>query len=230
MMPMPPGNTDPGSRALRTVWPNLPVLLVGSLPVAAAWSALRTLPPAWGWLSLVGIALVVLPALAALVHGCDLLLAGEEFGLADVIPTLLRTYPSAVRTTAVPTAAALLTSFALGVWRQSHQTWVLASVGTGLAATLATGLVAVVALPYSLRVVEPWKQTWLVSSYVATRNLVPVLGVVSALVLGVWAAAHLSFALVLLLPAPVALVWAAALVGATRRSQARLAALSGARP
>jgi hypothetical protein len=230
MSVVPPASSDPRPGALRTIWPNLPVLLVGSVPVALAWAALRVLPPGWGWLSLVGIGLVVLPALAALVRGCELLLAGDEFGLADLLPTLRGSCPRAVRVTAVPTAAALLTSVALGVWRQTHQTWVLASVGTGIAATAATGLVAVVALPYSLRAAGPWQQTWLVSGYIATRNLVPVLGVVSALVLGVWAAAHLSFALVLLLPGPVAMIWAAALVGATRASRVRLAARTGPRP
>jgi hypothetical protein len=219
---VPPAPADQVRAALRTVWTNLPVLLAGSVPVAAAWVALRALPTAYGWLALAGVGLVVLPTLAALVHGCEQLLADEDFGVADLFGTLVRTYRSAVVVTVVPTAAAVLTLLALHVWRLSHQGWVLASIGAGLAATVATALVAVVALPYRVRTGARPRETWLVSAYVVSRNLVPVLGVASALGLGVWAAAHLSFALVLLLPAPLALVWATALSTATRRSQAQL--------
>lgn len=225
MSAVPPATVDPVRGALRTAWPNLPVLLAGSVPVAVAWVALRALPPSLGWLFLVGVGLVVLPTLAALVRGCERLLGGDDFGLADLVPTLLRTYPSAVRTAAVPTAAALLTFVALQVWRLSHEPWVLASIGVGAATTGVAALVSVVALPYALRPGTA-RQTWLVSGYVVSRNLVPVLGVVSALGLAVWVAAHLSFALVLLLPAPVALVWAAATTTAVRRSHARLASVA----
>ncbi|SEQ87732.1 hypothetical protein [Microlunatus flavus] len=216
--------------ALRTAWSELPVLLLGSVPVAAAWAVLRSLPPGWGWLALLGVGLVVLPALAVLVRGCEVLLEGERVGVADLLLDLVRCWPTAARVTVVPTAAALLALIGLHVWRVSHQTWVLASVGACLAVTVATAVVAVVALPYVLRTGEPARRTWLVCSYVATRDLVPVLAVVSALGLGVWGAAHLSFALVLLLPAPLALVWACALATATRRSRARLASRSGPRP
>lgn len=216
---LPPEGTDASPGALRTVWPNLPVLLLGSVPVAAAWAVLRVLPGNHGWLAVAGIGLVVLPALAALVRGCEILLGEEHFGLADVAPTLLRGWPTALRVTVVPTTAALLTVLALDVWRMTQQAWVLASIGVGLALTAVAALVGIVALPYSLRTGEPPRQVWLVSCYVTSHNLVPVLGVASALGLGVWGASHLSFALVLLLPAPLALIWATAVASATRHSQ-----------
>ena len=218
-----PASADQVRGVLSTIWTNLPVLLAGSVPVAAAWVAFRALPPAYGWVSLAGVGLVVLPALVALVDGCTLLLADEHFGLADVVPTLRRTWPRAVVVAAVPTAAAVLGLLALHVWRLSRQPWVLASVGACLAVTAVTALVAVVALPHRVRAAGDTRRTWLVASYVTSRNLVPVLAVVSAAGLTVWAAAHLSFALVLLLPAPLALVWAAAVATATRRSQVLLA-------
>lgn len=214
---------------LRTAWANLPVLLLGSVPVAVVWVAVRALPPAFGWLALAGVGLVLLPALAALVHGCTLLLAGEDFGPTALVPTLVRTYPAAVGVTALPTASAVLTLLALHVWRLSHQPWVLASIGAGLAVSVVAGLVAVVAVPYRVATRAPLRETWLVSCFVVTRNLVPVLAVASAVGLAVWAASHLSFALVLLLPAPLALVWASAYSSATRRSQDHLAALASPR-
>lgn len=219
-----PGSVEPLRGALRTVWANLPLLLAGSVPVAAAWVALRALPPGLGWLSLVGVGLVVLPALAGLTDACVRLLEDEDLGLADLLPLLARSFRSVLGVTGVPTTAAVLTLLALHVWKTNGEPWVLASIGTGLAVTVVTALVAVVAVPYRLRTAVPARETWLVSAYVASRNLVPVLGVVSALGLGVWVAAHLSFALVLLLPAPLALVWATASSTATRRSRDLLAA------
>ena len=103
----------------------------------------------------------------------------------------------------------------------------LISVGLGaVVSTLALGT-GVVALPYVLRTGATLRTGWLVSFYIATRNPVPVLAVLSALALGVWAAAYLSFAMIVFLPAPLALVWVAAVTVATERSSTRLAALSG---
>lgn len=227
---VPPGSADQLHATLRTVWTNLPVLLAGSVPAAAAWVALRALPASLGWLSLVGVGLLVLPLLAGLAHGCVRLLSDEDLGLTDVGPLLVRSLRGAAAVTLVPTGAAVLTLLALQVWHRDHQGWALASVGAGLAVTIVTALVSVVAVPYRLRTAAPPKETWLVSAYMASRNPAPVLGVVSALALGVWAAAHLSFALVLLLPAPLALVWASAFLTATRRSQALLAARTSSLP
>ena len=81
----------------------------------------------------------------------------------------------------------------------------------------------VIALPYALRSHAPWKETWLVGAYLATRHPVLALGVLSACGVTVWAAAHLSFALLVLLPAPLALIWAAAGSEACLRGRARLA-------
>jgi hypothetical protein len=100
----------------------------------------------------------------------------------------------------------------------------LASVALGAAASVLTLYTGVVALPYLLLTRAPWRTGWLVSFYIATRNPVPVLAVLSALALAVWAAAYLSFAVIVLLPAPLALLWAAAVTGATERSQTTLVA------
>jgi hypothetical protein len=83
-------------------------------------------------------------------------------------------------------------------------------------------LVATMALPYSLRSGDTWREVWLVGVYLASRSPLIVLGILAACGLVVWAAAHLSFALLLLLPAPLALVWAAGAAEATRRGRHRL--------
>lgn len=221
MSTVPVLSRDPLRRAGRLVWPNLPVLLVGSVPAAFAWTLVRLLPPDLSWLAVLGVGLVVLPLLAPLLHGSAVLLDDEHFGLRGLGPALVHGYLPATRVTAPPTLAVLLTLLAEQLWRTSHQNWMLVSVGVGAGVSLVAACAGVVALPYILRPGAPTGEAWLVAGYVASHNPVPVLAVLSALGLGVGAAAHLSFALVLLLPAPLALVWAAA-AGSLAASQARL--------
>ena len=211
----------------RLLWPNLPVLLIGSVLVAMGWSLVRALSPHLGLGSIVVLGLVVVPAFAVLLRGCEVLLSDEHFGIADLFRTGARTILPAVKVTAVPALAVLLTLSAVQLWQLSGQTWMLGSIGLGAAASVLTLYTGVVALPYLLRTRAPWRTGWLVSFYIATRNPVPVLAVLSAVALAVWAAAYLSFAVILLLPAPLALVWAAAVTGATERSSTTLAARTG---
>jgi hypothetical protein len=218
------GSGDQLRRAARVLVPNLPVLLVGSVLVAAGWALLRLLPPELGWAVVLGLGLVVLPAFAALLRGCEVLLADEHFGVLNLFRSLVRGYGPAVKVTALPTLVVVLTLLAADLWRVSHQSWMLASVGVGIAVSLVALYTGVIALPYFLRTGAAPVEGWLVSFYIASRNPVAVLAVLSATALVVWAAAYLSFALVLLLPAPLALVWAAAVTSATGSSQARLSA------
>lgn len=216
------GSADHLRHAGRLLWPNLPVLLVGSLVVALGWSVVRVLPPQLGWLAVLGVGLVVVPAFAALLGGCQVLLTDEHFGIKDLLVSLVRGYPAALRVTALPTTTVLLTLVAVQLWLVSGQNWLLVSISVGASISVVALYAGVIALPYVLRTRSRLVEGWLVSLYVAGRNPVPVLAVLSAVALAVWAAAYLSFALVLLLPAPLALVWAAAVAVATDRSRARL--------
>lgn len=210
-------------RATRLIWPNLPVLLCGSVLVAAAWSVVRLSSAQLGWLSVLGLGLVVVPTFAVLLRGCEVLLSDEHFGIASLFPSMSRTFLRAAKVTAIPTGPLLLTLASLDVWHLSGQTWMLASVGLGVVVSALALYTAVVALPYVVRTGSTLVDGWLVSFYIAARNPVPVLGVLSGIALSVWAAAYLSFAMVVLLPGPLALIWAAAVTEATERSQARLA-------
>ena len=100
----------------------------------------------------------------------------------------------------------------------------LVSLGICTAVLLGLVFVGVIALPYALRSRATGREVWLVGAFLATRH--PVLGArVSCrpAAASVWAAAHLSFALLILLPAPLALVWAAAASEASVRGRVRLA-------
>ncbi|MVA74542.1 hypothetical protein GC722_00600 [Auraticoccus sp. F435] len=210
-------------RGAALVWPELPLLVLGSVPVALGWAAVRQLSDWSPWLALAGVGLVVLPLLAALVHACSVLLDGDHVGVRRLFATLPGTALRAAGVTVVPTTTGLLTLVAVHAWQLSGQPWLLASVAVGCVATLAAGYVAVVAVPYALRTGAGVREVALVSLFVATRNAVPVLSVLATATLAVLVAAHLSLALLVLLPAPVALVWAAAASAATARSRARLA-------
>lgn len=223
------GSTDQLRRAGSQLWPNLPVLLVGSVVAAAAWALVRSLPPQLGWLAVLGAGLLVLPALAGLLRAWETLLADEHFGLADLGLTLTRCFLPTVGVTALPTLAVLLTVLALELWQHSGHTWMLASVGVGVSVSAVTMYAGVIAVPYVLRTGAGLVEGWLVALYVASRNPMPVLAVLSAVALAVWGAAYLSFALVLLLPGPLTMVWAAAVAVATQHSQAQIAGRIGRR-
>jgi hypothetical protein len=199
------------------------VLLIGSALVAIGWCVVRALSPHLGWVSVLGIALLVVPAFAALLRGCEVLLTDEHFGVVDLFRTGARTLLPSLKVTAVPTLALLLTVSGYQLWLASGEAWMLISVGLGAVVSLLALYTGVVALPYVVRTGAPLRTGWLVSFYIATRNPVPVLAVLSAVALGVWAAAYLSFAVIVLIPAPLALVWAAAVTGATERSLVTLA-------
>jgi hypothetical protein len=211
--------TDHLGHAARLLWPNLPVLLIGSLLVAIGWGLVRAVSPQLGWGSVVGVGVLVVPTFAVLLRGCEVLLADEHFGVADLFRTGVRTVLPTLRVIALPLVAVLLTLSAVRLWQVSGQAWMVVSVVIGsVVSVLALG-VGVVALPYVLRTGSRVREGWLVGGYIATRNPVPVLGVLAAVTLAVWAAAYLSVALIVLLPAPLALVWAAAVRGATEHGR-----------
>jgi hypothetical protein len=170
------------------------------------------------------IGLVVLPLLGALLRCCTVLLTGDHFGIGTLVRTLPSSFARGLRFCAPITAVALLGSAGTYAWQVSGSAWLLPSAALGSILTLTAMYVGIVALPYHVDGNGSWLRSWQVGLFVATRNPVPVLATMAAGVLAVPAAEHLSVALVLVLPTPVALVWASALRTATNRSRQLLAA------
>jgi len=212
--------------ALRQVWPNLPVLALGSVLVAFAWGLARVAAAAVSWAGVVLIGLLVLPLLGALLRGCLVLLTGDHFGIGTLVRTLPSSFARGLRICAPVTGVALLGFAGTYAWQVSGSPWLLPSAALGSIITLGALYVGIVALPYYVGGNGSWLRSWQVGLFVATRNPVPVLATMAAVVLAVLAAEHLSVALVLVLPAPVALVWASALRTATEHSRQMLAATS----
>ena len=216
-------DVEPVRRAASLLWPNLPMFLLGSAMVAAAWAVVRVLSQRSGWVSITGTGLVVVPLFAALLHASQVLLTDDHFGVRRLVGDLGRTVRRALRVQVPVTLVVLLELTAYHTWQLGGRTWMLVSVAFGAVLMIIALFAGLVALPYAVRTGAPAREVWLVSIYVATRSPVVVLGVLSAVALSVWAAAYLSFALVLLLPGPLALVWTAATTYAESRSRVRLA-------
>lgn len=213
---------DPVRHAAELLWPNLPVLLAGSVVVVVACGVVRTLAHPSGLLSVLGFALLVVPALAALLRCAQVLVAGDAFGLVDLGRAFVRSYRPAV-TVAAPAAAALaLADVAAGQWVVHQRGWMMVSLGLCLAVATVAVAVGIVALPYALRTGCRSADACLVAAYVVTRRPVPVLAVVSAIVLLGWAGQHVSLALMIIFPGPLALLWAVATRSAIDDSRHRL--------
>lgn len=215
-------NRDPLQRAVGVLWPGLPMLLCGAVLTAVPWTLIRMFVPDGGPFAVLAVGLLVVPPFATLLHGCGVLLTGDHFGGTQLLRAMPRTAITALKVTALPTGGAVLTSVSLEVWRHGGPGWVVASVGVGGAVTLLSGLVTLVALPYVMRTGVNLTEGWLVAGYVTSRSPVPVLAAASAVMLTLWISTHLSFALIILLPGPLALVWAAAIKEATGRCTERL--------
>lgn len=221
---------DHPRRAGRLLWPNLPLLCCGALLVSLSWAVVRLVAPGLSVLSVVLHSLLVVPTFAPLLKGCQVLLTDEHFRIVDLFRTLRRDYLSVVKVGLLPTVTVLLTVSAFDIWYVARQPWMLVSLGLGLSATVVTLYIWVIALPYALRSPSSsLAQGWLVSFYVASRNPVPVLAVVSSVGLAVWATNTVSFALALLIPGPLALIWAAAMAAASDHSRTPLRASTPAR-
>jgi len=212
---------DPVRHAAGLLWPNLPVLLLGSVVVTVACGVVRALahPSA---LLIVGFALLVVPALAALLRCAQVLVAGDAFGLRDLGRDLVRSYRPAVVIAAPAAVALALADVAAGQWVVHRQGWMMISLGLCLAVGTVAVAAGVVALPYALRTRCRITEAWLIAAYVVTRRPVPVLAVVSAIVLLGWAGQHISLALMIIFPGPLALLWAAAAGSAIDDSRQRL--------
>lgn len=210
-------------KGLRAIWPNLPVLLVGSVLVAFGWSVTRVLAGLTGWLIPIGVWLLVMPPLAVLVGGCRLLLRDEHFGVGTLSRRLPATAGRTIMITAVPMIMVVLTLIGWHAWRLSGSALLVPSFLAGCLLSALALLAGVVAVPYGVLNRASVKDSWLVAGFVLTRQPVPVLAVAAAVALAVSATAYLSFALIILLPAPVAMIWAAAVEQATQNSKNALA-------
>jgi MFS family permease len=214
---------DHPRQALGLLWPNLPLLLTGSLLVSLSWLLVRVVAPGLSLVAVILHLLLVVPTFAALLVTCQVLLTGQHVRVTDLFRTWGRRYRRSV-TASLPVAATVLLTFgAFDVWHLSGQAWMLVSVGLGLTVSVLALFSWVLTLPYALRSdSRSVKRWWLVGVCGASRNALPVLGVLSLLGLAVWVVQSYSLAFTFLVPGVLALVWTAAFAAAADRTPALL--------
>ncbi len=222
---------DHPRQALGLLWPNLPLLLTGSVLVSFMWLLVRMVAPGLSLLAVLLHSLLVVPTFAALLVACQVLLTGEHVGVIDLFRTWGRRYLRSVQASLPVTLAVLLTFGAFDVWHLSGQGWMLVSVGVGLTVSVLALFCWVLALPYAVGASSGSLQRWwLVGFFSASHNALPVLGVLSLGGLSVWVVQSYSLAFTFGVPGVLALVWSAAFAAAADRTHVLLDSSSGEPP
>ncbi|RNI20294.1 hypothetical protein [Flexivirga caeni] len=199
-------------RTMRGVWPQLPLLLLGSVVLCLAAVVVALVAPGATPVSVLLLAVLVAPPAVALGAVTNSVLRYDDASFA----VWRRGWRVGIRrgiACAIPQAVAgALFVVAIEVWRRTGQPALLVSVAVCGAVTLA--LIPFTAAMVQVLTVLPeltLRDQWRVAAGWVVRWPVRFLAAPILLLLGVWLATQLSVSLLLLVPAPVAFVSAAAL-------------------
>jgi hypothetical protein len=231
LAPPPAINDDDVNYVVRTrrlVWPNLPSIALSSLIVCVGAVAVELLTPGITPFAVLLWAAIVSPLFGALVvQTNELVCSGSDQRLFSIFGYLRRSWLLSYKLSVIPAVAGALCLVALEVGRQTGSLLALVPAGLSGSAALLGLLAAVVALPLAQELPElKLRALLMMSLHVIARKPVPIIAVVAVGVLIGWAAAQFSVALVLLMPAPLAVllvpaVWtSAATVGLNPRERA----------
>jgi hypothetical protein len=192
---------------LRGVWPSLPALLAGSAGVCVAAVVPVIVAPGINPVALMLTAVVVVPFVAALVAVVDDISDGTPATIGAwwrELGALWRWSAGLGLLAAVPASLFLAAVEAVSS-TGSPLMWPSFAV-TGAATVIAVlGLMAALPLGAAHRQLRGWA-LWMASLYVISRHPVRFVAVATTIVGGVWAATALSASLLLLVPAPAAIV------------------------
>lgn len=196
---------------LRGAWPCLPALLVASTALCAAATVPVFVAPGINPVAVLLYAVLAGPFLAALTAVANSAAFDDVATIRSWARALREHALFGVRQSLVAAAAGELFLAALQVWSRGHPVWMLPSLALTGAATVLTlsGLLAVMPLGVArpgLRGVR----LWITALHLVARRPVRFVAVFSLVGLGLWAATTWSASALLLLPAPVALLMAAA--------------------
>lgn len=198
-------------RSVRGLWPHLPLLMAGSVAVCLSACVAALVAPGATPLSVLLLAVLVTPAATAIGAVANAVVGQDDAGLAD----WRLGWAAGVRhgiAAVIPVAiAGALFVVAVEVWRRSGQPLLLASIGVSGAVTAC--LVPVTAAMVQLTTGVPAadrRTQWRMAAGFVARWPVRFLAAPVLLGFGAWLAIQVSASVLLLVPAPVALVSAAA--------------------
>ncbi|BCJ30742.1 hypothetical protein [Actinocatenispora sera] len=198
-------------RLLRGVWPNLPALLCASVAVCVAATVPVLVAPGVNPVAGALYALLVAPAATALADTVTRIGGTGRATVRGFAARLVRLWPFAVRQALVPAVAAVLLLAALRVWTATGSMLLLPSVAlTGAATVLAVPAAMAALILGAARPALRGRRLWVTALHLVARRPVRFAAALCLVLLGVWAAASWSASLLLLLPAPAAIVAVAA--------------------
>lgn len=192
---------------LRGAWPSLPALLVASAGVCAAATVPVLIAPGLNPIAVVLDALLAGPFLAAMVAAANTITSGETATIRTWAGALRTHIPFAVRACLIPTLPAGLFLAALTLWLRGHPLWTLPSLAlTGAGTVLALlGLLAVLPLG-TARPDLRGTRLWITALHLVACRPTRFLAALTLPALGLWAATSWTASLLLLIPAPTALL------------------------
>lgn len=194
-------------RTLRGVWPSLPAVTVASAAVCLAAAVPVIVAPGVNPVALVLGAVAVAPFAAALIAEVDTLSGDDMATLRSWWRSVRTLWRFAIAQALVPAAAVTLFLAAAEVLARTGSAWVWPSFALTGAASVIAVLGVAAALP--LGVAHPelrGRELWLNSVALVARHPTRFVAVVSAIGFGVWTATVWSASLLLLVPAPAAIV------------------------
>ncbi|WP_446664237.1 hypothetical protein [Flexivirga sp. B27] len=199
-------------RSMRGIWPHLPLLTLGSAAVCACACLAALIAPGVTPPALVLSAILVAPSVTALAAIANTVVGQDDsdirWWLAAWSVGVRRGIPAVL----LPAVAGALLLVAVQVWQHTGAPVVLVSVGVSGAVTAGLVPLSVAVLHTTCALPERTALgQWRTAAELLVRWPVRFLAAPVLLGLGVWAATQLSVSLLLLVPAPVTLVGAAAL-------------------
>jgi hypothetical protein len=209
---MRPTATDAVIRTtLRGAWPSLPALTVASAALCAAATVPTLIAPGVNPIAVLLYALIAAPFLAALCAIANTAAFNDVATIREWTRAVRAYGTFAISQALIPAAAAELFLAAQALWSRSHPLWTLPSLALTGAATVLTLLGLLATLP--LGIARPnlrGRLLWVTALHLVARRPSRFLAIFSLTALGLWAATTWTASLLLLLPAPAALVTAAA--------------------
>ena len=215
----PSGETTPDgmTRALRGIWPNLPVLAVISALCCLALVPPLLVSPGPTPIGVLLAAALLGPVWMAAISVTDGIVDGQDRSLRDLFTGLPRLAGAGLRTAAVPAALAASALLAGGMYSaRPSAVWLLPCI-----AVSGAGLVfAVLALPFafSWRLVtgQSGRRLWFAACVQALARPVLALGTLAFAALSVLAGTSWAVSLLMLTPGPLALICSVASRAARR--------------
>lgn len=198
-------------RATGGLWSHLPTWLCASVAICAAAALTVVIAPGITPVSVLLAAVLLTPFVSALIAAVDQVVRTDDVSVSFWWKSIRRFASFGYGVVAAPAVAVALLVVAWTVWQRTESTVALAPVVVSGAVSAVLVLASTAVLPLGIaRPTLRGSRLWLTACHLVARWPVRFLAAPSLLAFGVWASTEVSASLLLLVPAPVALVLGAA--------------------